>query len=344
MPAEADSLLVLLTRLHRQQENNTRILIKIYEEAAAVGQQVERDADLRTGGERMNALANNHEVRSYWGELLAGIAVGLVAWGVQTFTPPQFGEAVREWLVRVHSPAFELSPSVVRDKAMLVIVLLMGGLFWLAFFLSRCRKRQRYERVRKALQKVHELYLSHSGLKAWLQRSRHLRVQVEAQLHSFEGRTWQQVAASGQANQMRQYLDELAEIDARRAHDEAEFEQHGGDYYLELLRAGLRGEMPLVVCGYVAAWVSSYEPGRREWQREASRLCYAERKVFGTTDRKASAFKDLGLTIRQVRSFTHEDLNAMLAAWRKYFPIPMLREAHQLARFQRHLVSRTPEQ
>jgi hypothetical protein len=348
-----------LAHIERHLENLARIQIKQYEETAEAAVRAERDSDLKTGSDRLDKLANAKEDASFWGESLVALVVTFVAWAAERFIPDPFVNWVRG-LMTQFGPNQEITPPEARRYGVVAIGILAFAVGFAVYWLRGRGRGRRRKRVIQAFEKVYELFRSHSGLNSYLQSGRHHRVQAEARIHPFGGMTWAQVGAVGKGQLVREQLDLLAEIDARRSIEAAEYDRHGGEFYLELLRGGVRGEIPLVVCLYVAAWVSSYAPGRREWLGEARRLGRAEAEVFGWTDRKDNAYADLrdvldgcswgwwrraGQRLRKLcrlklrdgphPEFNPANLNDMLAAWRKYYPLPMLRDAHQHEQFRK---------
>lgn len=298
-----------------------------------------RESDLRTGNMRATYLTSEVEpVNFIWEAIFSAFfAAGLAIAG--KYLPSWFSDPA----ILVFHEVFRLSLDATEaGMAALAILVLTPIALWVWYKQLRSKRKLRvHHLVIRSLQRISDLYVHHSTLGGRLQRAQQMRVRTEAKMHQYSGLSWQEIAGVGGISDMQGYLNVIAESGRQRIADDREFNEAGGDYWLEMLRAALRGELPGFLCFYVAtAWENRYASRTAKisaisrWRREALSLCRAERKVFGRdSGHKKRAYGGVESLVRKVKSFSTEEFVDLMICWQTHFPLPVLRRGDEFRRF-----------
>lgn len=310
------------------------LLISMHNELASSNQIATRDSDLRAGEARLASLADEIKPVTFWPEAFLSIFFTTIFGVLTKLVPAPFGVFVSEVLNGL-SPLDAITASEASNFSLAVV----GFLFIFALGLVRrqptWRAQADKQTVVAAQQKVVGLYNAHSALAGRVQHAGHQRVQTAAHFAAYSGITWSQIAAIDGVTKARAYLDLLAEIDTFRALDEAAYLRAGGDSWLELLRAGIRGEVPLALCLHVAASLdAAAHPGSdRGGNRAQVLLCRAERFVLAANAlRKDRAYRNLEGRLQRLTGYSADSLFDLLEEWyRTTGGVGLRRAEHQQA-------------
>jgi hypothetical protein len=323
---------------NRKLENIVRILVESYEQTAALALLTARESDLRTANMRATYLATEAEQPVFiWEAVFSAVFAALL---------PTIGKLLPEevcawaaWLV--HSVTDRNLDPLEAGMAGLAVAVLAPITLWTFVKWWRGKKNAGARKILiKSLQKISDLYVRHSTLSSRLQRARQMRVQTEAKMHQYTLLTWNEIGDTGGAAEMRRYLDTIAEIGRQCSQDEAEYNRAGGDYWLEMLRSTLRGELPAFICFYVEAVrergtdPAARKKAFRRWHADALNLCRAERKVFGGDFAlKDEAYGAIARQLGRTVTFAPNALANLLASWQHHFPQFGLRNNEEQRRF-----------
>jgi hypothetical protein len=323
---------------NRKLENIVRILVESYEQTAALAQITARESDLRAGNMRATYLATEAEQPVFIWEAIFSAFFAIMLPTIGKMLPETFctwAESI------IHSVTNRNIDPVDAGMTGLGVAIVAPLTLWTLIKWWRGKKKAGVRKILiKSLQKISDLYVRHSTLSSRLQRARQLRVQTEAKMHQYTLQTWTEIGSAGGVAEMRKYLDTIAEVGRQASQDEVEYNRAGGDYWLEMLRSTLRGELPAFICFYVeAARESGSDPVARKkafrrWHAEAMNLCRAERKVFGGDFAlKDEAFAAQERQLTGIGTFAPDVLATMIAAWQHYFPQIGLRNNEEKRRF-----------
>jgi hypothetical protein len=166
-------------------------------------------------------------------------------------------------------------------------------------------------------------------------------VQIEAKMHQYAGLGWDEIARIEGTQEMRGHLDRIADLDRAARRDADEYQQSGGDYWLEMLRSSLRGELPFFVCFFVAEArrhrgnPAALRRAVARWRKLALELCRAEQRLLaGEYGLDPRAYDEMAACVERARGFTLAVLDELLAIWRKYHTISGLRDGDDRQRFE----------
>lgn len=318
-PDESNALKEISSHL----KNMVAIDVEVYFEIATQALIMSRESDLRTGNARITSLTKEKEKPVIEVAVTAGVS-GLVAFVAkylleQSNADSNFLQPLREWFQGLDDYWQLVGVATIAAFVFCLLFLIVQRL------LGHIGRNSRF--VVMGLQKITDLYVPHSALNGRIQEARQLRVRTEAKMHTFAGLTWKEIDAKGGTEIMRECVDVLAESDLRRGQHKAAYEDAGGDLWLEILRSGLRGELPAFICLYLhsAKKYRGDEAKRhaelRRWRKEAIKFCKAENNVFGRTfPEKQKTYQAMRKKLALIESFSAADLQGLLDAWREEYP------------------------
>ena len=324
---------------NRKLENLVGIEVEIYEQLAVLATLQARESDLRTGNMRATYLASDNEPTSFLGEVLFSAFLTIVLTTSGKLLPQSVREGARDLIDSW--TGWTLDP--VEATLFLLAVPCVLALFLWVYTKSMLGREKRAMRgqLLHAVQRGSDLYLQHSTLGGRLLRARQRHVQISARMHQFSGLGWGEIAMRGGTRDMRAHVDQIAEIDRQSRQDAQEYEHSGGDYWLDMLRSSLRGDLPYFICFYVAEVRQNRgdRSGRTRaaahWRTQALQLCTAERRVLARDfPLKQRAYRELDARLRKARSFSLGVLDDMLAIWKKHNSDPGLRDGEARQRFE----------
>jgi hypothetical protein len=279
-----------------------RILVESYEQTAAHSSLMIRDSDLRAGERYLANLAPETKRDPFYLELILGtvLAIGLQA--VIDKLPPT-------WLPN----------DVARFIVVVIILALAVGFLCLRWWFFWRTRGAHQDILSSTFQDISDAYSTHSALSVRLQRDKQLRVALEAILLPLSGKTWEEIRQARYLPEVRDNIDRIAEIDHQRMLDSGEYDRKGGDYWLELLQATLRSELPGFVCTYVISAKQSSEVDKRSrnlsrWRKEAKRLCKALYAVDKRLLGNRTAYQHLLKVLDDITEFSEAGLYQLLAA------------------------------
>lgn len=278
-----------------------RILVESYEQTAAHSSLMIRDSDLRAGEKYFTSLNPESRNDPFYLELIWGtvLAIGLQA--AIDGIPPGWLSDVQRFFAALGGLALALGFLSLR--------------WWFIW-----RTRGIYQTIlSRTFQDVSDAYSIHSALNVRLQRDKQLRVALEAILLPLSGKSWEEISRAHYLPEVRDNIDRIAEIDRQRMLDLNEYERKGGDYWLELLQATLRSELPGFVCAYITSARKSNDVKQRsqnlkKWRVDAIRLCDALYKVDKRFAGNKPAYQQLLERLDEVEDFSRTGLNRLLTA------------------------------
>jgi len=283
-----------------------RILVESYEQTAAHSSLMIRDSDLRAGEKYFTSLSPETQRDPIYMELILGTVLAI---GLQAI----IDKLPAGWLTDVQ-----------RFIAIVGVLVLAVGFLYLRYWFF-WRTRGAYQAIlSNTFRDISDAYSTHSALSVRLQREKQLRVALEAILLPLSGKTWEEITRARYLPEVRSNIDRIAEIDRQRMLDASEYDRKGGDFWLELLQATLRSELPGFVCTYLE-WAMKSNSTRtkyrnrnlNKWRTDAKRLCSALYRVDKRFSGNEVAYQELLKVISSITEFSEAGLNQLLAICKK---------------------------